>query len=236
MPHRTGWFPSKRDDIIHMADAWNSRLDLHGQSWNVPQDKITGFKDRLAETKTLFAEVKSAGRNPVNTEQCRVMFKELESAMQFLKANFFNSPPRTADELAALFLAVHDGGSTPILPCTVVPGLSLHNTDGHGILVKLFTDAVPSDKRSADHFFGKWGLKPAGRWAAAEEAAGDPRLLTRAPVQAADLPMHFSTSLKRHELLFGLADIGLEVYVTACWQTPRNQEGPYCPIVPRLIA
>jgi hypothetical protein len=219
-----------------MADAWSGQLDLHGQAWSVPPERITGFKDRLAEAKALFAEVKSAVRNPVNTEQCRVMFRELELAMQFLKANFFNSPPRTADELAALLLAVHDGSSTPILPCTVVPGISLHNTDGHGIFIKLLMDAVPSDKRSADHFFGKWGLKPAGRWASAEEAAADPRLLTRAPSQAADLPMHFSTSRKRYELPFGLADIGLEIYVTACWQTPRNQEGPYCPIVPRLIA
>jgi hypothetical protein len=112
MPHRTGWFPARRDDVIHLADAWSGQLDLHGTVWSVP----------------------------------------------------------------------------------------------------------------------------AGRWATAEEAAADPRLLTRPPSQAADLPMHFSTSRKRHELPFSLADIGLEAHVTACWQTPRNQEGPYCPTVPRLIA
>jgi hypothetical protein len=151
--------------------------------------------------------------------------------MQFIKANYFNSPPRTSDEITALLLALHDGSSTPIFPSNVVPGLSLHNTDGHGILVKMFMDAIPSDKRSADHFFGKWGLKIAGRWATLEEAAADPRLLTRPPTQAADLPMYFSTSRKWHELPFRL-----EVYVTVCWQTPRFQDGPYCPIVSRIIA
>jgi hypothetical protein len=58
------------------------------------------------------------------------------------------------------------------------------------MLIKLFMDGVPSDRRSADHFFGKWGLKPAGRWATPEEAAADPRLLTRPPNQAADLPAY----------------------------------------------
>ena len=236
MPHRIGWFPPRRDDVIHMAEAWSAQLDLQGAAWGVPEDKIAGFKGQLAQAKTLLAEVKSGGRSPVNTEQCRIMFRDLTLAMQFLKANFFNAPPRTSDELAGLLLAVHDGSPTPILPCGVVPGVSLHNTDGHGILIKLFMDGEPGDPRSADHFFGKWGLKPLGRWATAEEAAGDPRLLTRPPTQAADLPVHFSTSRKKHELPFNLADIGCEAHVTVCWQTPRNQDGPYCPIVSRIIA
>jgi hypothetical protein len=97
-------------------------------------------------------------------------------------------------------------------------------------------DAVPSDRHSADHYFGKWGLKLPGRWATLEEAAADPRLLIRPPNQAADLPMHFSTSRKWHELPFSLADLRLEIFVTVCRQTPRNQDGPYCPIASRIIA
>jgi hypothetical protein len=219
-----------------MAEAWNGQIDLHGAAWGIPPERITAFKYLLAQTKILFADVKTAGRNSVNTEKCRGLFRELEIAMQFMKANYFNSPPRTSDELIALLLSLHGGSSSPILPSDVVPGLSLHNTDGHGMLIKLFMDGVPLDKRSADHFFGKWGLKPAGRWAALEEAAADPRLLTRPPKQAADLPMHFSTSRKWHELEFSLADLRLELFVTVCWQTPRNQDGPYCPIVSRIIA
>jgi hypothetical protein len=236
MQHRNGWFPTRRDNIIHMADAWSEQLALHGAGWGVSADTIADFQSRLTETKALFAEVKSGNRTPVNTEQCRVLFRELTLAMQFLKANFFNMPPRTGDEFAALLLTVHDGTPTPIPPADVVPGISLHNTDGHGMLVKLFTDAAPADRRSTDHFFGKWGVKPVGRWAAPEEAASDARLLTRPPSKPEDLPMHFSTSRKRHELPFGLEDVGLEAYVTACWQTPRNQDGPYCPIISRLIA
>jgi hypothetical protein len=219
-----------------MAEAWEVQIDLRGQAWGIPQEVITRFKNQLADTKSRFAEVKSAGRNAVNTEQCRLMFRDLGLTMQFIKANYFNSPPRTSDELTALLLSFHDGSSTPIFPSDVVPGLTLHNTDGHSIMLKLFMDAIPSDRRSADHFFGKWGLKPVGRWATPEEAAADPRLLTRPPAQAADLPMYFSTSRKRHELLFSLADLRLEVYVTVCWQTPRFQDGPYCPIVSRIIA
>jgi hypothetical protein len=150
---------------------------------------IARFKSQLAAAKALLAAVKSAGRSAVNTGQCRAAFRELEITMQFIKANYFNSPPRTSDEITALLLSLHDGSSTPIFPSDVVPGLSLHNTNGHGMLIKLFMDAVPPDKRSADHYFGKWGLKLPGRWAALEEAAADPRLLIRPPTQAADLPI-----------------------------------------------
>ena len=232
----TDWLPRSRDALLHMADAWDAELTLHGGTWNVPADKISGFKSQAAAAKTLLAEVKSGNRSPVNTEQCRVCFRELEQTMRFLKNNFFNAPPRTSDEMTALLLHVHDSVTTPIFPGTVVPGLSLHNTDGHGILLKLFTDAEPADKRSADHFFVKWGLKPQGRWATPEEAAQDPRLLVRPPARAEDLPMHVSTSRARHDLPFTLADIGMELHATACWQTPRNQEGPFCAILGKLIA
>jgi hypothetical protein len=46
----------------------------------------------------------------------------------------------------------------------------------------------------------------------------------------------FSLSRKKYELEFGLADIGMEAHITVCWQTPGNQDGPYCPIVSRIIA
>ena len=230
------WMPGRRDDIIHMADAWDAQLTQNGGAWGVLPAKITDFKTLAAEAKTLFAEVKSGARTPVNTEQCRTVFHELQQTMRFLKNNFFNSPPRTSDEMTALLLHVHDSTITPIFPSDVVPGLSLHNTDGHGILLKLFTDAEPQDKRSADHFFVKWGLKPQGRWATPEEAAQDPRLLVRPPARAEDLPMHVSTSRGKHDLPFALADIGMELYATACWQTPRSQDGPYCPILSKIIA
>ena len=236
MPSKFGWFPTRRDDIMHMADAWMRQLEPHGAAWGISPDLIDSFTGKVAGTRALFAEIQSGSRSAITTEQCRVMFRDLELTMQFLKANFFNSPPRTSDEIVALLLSPHDGAYTPIAVPDVIPGVSLHNTDGHGMLVKLFMDAAPSDIRSADHFFGKWGVKPSGRWAAVEEAAADSRLLTRRPAKPEDLPMHFSTSRRKLELPFGLADIGLEAYVTACWQTPRNQDGPYCPIVSRLIA
>ena len=236
MAHYTGWFPARRDDIMHMADTWETQLDSKGTSWGVPADKIAEFKSQKAAAAAMLAEVKSGNRTKVNTEQCRLLFHELGLSMHFLKTNFFNASPRTGDELVALLLSIHDGTPTPIAPCDVVPGLSLHNTDGHGILVKLFRDAEPSGRRSADHFFCKWGLKPVGRWATLEEAATDGRLLIRQPVRADDLPQHFSSGRQKNMLPFNLADIGMEFFATACWQTPRNQDGPYCPIVSRIIA
>ena len=236
MSHRNGWFPTRRDDIIHLADAWIGQLESYGASWGISPDFIDNFKGKVMNAKARLAEVKSSSRNAITTEECRVMFNDLESAMRFMKDNFFHSPPRTSAELVALLIALHDGTPTPIFAADVIPGVSLHGTDGHSLLVKLFMDATPSDIRSADHFFGRWGLKLIGRWATPEEAAADPRLLTRPPTQPEDLPMHFSTGRKKLELPFGLPDIGMEAHVTVCWQTPRNKDGPYCPIVSRIIA
>jgi hypothetical protein len=73
-------------------------------------------------------------------------------------------------------------------------------------------------------------------WAAQEEAAAGGRLLTRQPVRAEDLPQHFSTGRRNNTPPFNLTDIGMEFFASACRQTPRNQDGPYCPIVPRIIA
>jgi hypothetical protein len=236
MAHYTGWFPTRRDDVIHMADDWEAQLDAKGAAWGVSAAQIAEFKSQKAAAAAMLAEVKSGNRTKVNTEQCRLLFHELSLTMHFLKNNFFNSPPRTNDELVSLLLPVHDGTPTPIAPCDVVPGITLHNTDGHGMLVKLFADAEPSDTRSADHFFCKWGVKPAGRWATQEEAAADGRLLTRQPARADDLPQHFSSGRQKNSLPFNLADIGMEFFTSACWQTPRNQDCPYCPIVSRIIA
>jgi hypothetical protein len=230
------WFPTRRDDVIHMADAWAAQLDLHGPDWNVPEAAISDLKNQTQTAKTLLAEVKSGGRTPVNTEQCRTQFRDLESLMRILHGSYFNSPPRTGDERIALLLSLADRHPSPIPRSDTVPGLSLHNTDGHGMLLRLFTDAPPADLRSAHHFFVKWGLKLAGRWASPEEAAADPRLLIRPPVRAEDLPMHFSTKRKTHDLPFSLADISLELFATACWQTPSGEDGPYCPVVSRIIS
>lgn len=219
MPHRTGRLPRKRDGVIHMTGDWNGQIGLHGLAWGIPQERIPGFKNQSADAKTLYAEIKSAGRNSVGTGQCPVSFRELETAMEFLKADCFNPLPRTPDELAAPLLAVRGRSSTSILPSTVAPGLSLHGAGGQGIPVKLLMDAIPPDKRGAYHSFGKRGLKSAGRWAAAEEAAADPRLLAHPPAR-------FSASRKRREVQFTLADAGLEILAAPCRQPPRYQDGP----------
>jgi hypothetical protein len=45
-------------------------MGLHRPAWGIPPERITG----LPESSLLFAEVKSAGRNSVNTGQCRLAF------------------------------------------------------------------------------------------------------------------------------------------------------------------
>jgi hypothetical protein len=61
-----------------------------------------------------------------------------------------------------------------------------------------------------------------------------------APANALEITLfrpEFSRFRAYHkEAAFSLDDLRLEVYATAYWQTPRFQDGPYCPIVSRVIA
>ncbi|MDR2479913.1 MAG: hypothetical protein LBD48_11450 [Treponema sp.] len=82
----------------------------------MPALKITEFKSQKAAAAVMLAEVKSGNRTKVNTEQCRLLFHELRLTM-----HFFNSPPRTNDELVAFLLSIHDGTPTPIELCDMVP-------------------------------------------------------------------------------------------------------------------
>jgi hypothetical protein len=230
------WFPEKRSGVIHMADIWIVQLDADGILWGVPPGKMTKLKQMTAAAKTLLAELTSGNRSQASTERCHAVFIELETLMRSIKDTYFNSPPRTSDELAALLLSSPDDLPDIIPRSDVAPGLSLHNSNDHEVLCRFFMDAVPADHRSVDHFFVKWGVKPVDRWATGEEAGADGRLLTRPPIRARDLPEHFSTGRKTHILTFGPADVGMELFATACWQTPRNEDGPYCPIVSKLIS
>ena len=48
MAHKTGWFPARRDGIIHRGGAWSGQTDLHSQAWGIPPDRIAAFKNRPA--------------------------------------------------------------------------------------------------------------------------------------------------------------------------------------------
>jgi hypothetical protein len=46
MPHYNGWFPRKRDDIIHRGDSGEGQIDLHGQAWGHSAPRIDGIGER----------------------------------------------------------------------------------------------------------------------------------------------------------------------------------------------
>ena len=48
MAHKTGWFPARRDGIIHRGGAWSGQTDLHSQAWGIPLDRISAFKNQPA--------------------------------------------------------------------------------------------------------------------------------------------------------------------------------------------
>jgi hypothetical protein len=48
MPQYNGWFPRRRDGIIHLGDAWEVQIDLYGAIWGIPPELIARFKSQLA--------------------------------------------------------------------------------------------------------------------------------------------------------------------------------------------
>jgi hypothetical protein len=110
------WLPGKREDKLALANNWLEILALKATPWGIPAAEVTGPGSLTAltqEATTSLTVVKSSERTPVAVTKCRVDFKTLLAKMQYIKKLYFNSPPRTDEDLSALGLKPPDTTHTP---------------------------------------------------------------------------------------------------------------------------
>jgi hypothetical protein len=59
--------------------------------------------------------------------------------------------------------------------------------------------------------------------------------LRRIPQSVDELPKGIFTRRRTHTFHFELADSGKIAYFSACYENPKGDPGPYCPIISRVI-
>lgn len=237
MAKSSDWLPPSRIGQLEMAKDWNAVLPQKAASWGLPAADVQELTSLTDAAAALLDQAMSAERTAVITAQCNEAFDFLKAKMRFIKERYFHVPPLTNDDLVSLGLKPKDPVRTPIGAPDIQPQITITGPAQH-VLDLHFSpaDGVASkDPRALDQYVVRWGLMLPSGPAAPEQAAADPRLLTKVPAREVDFPMVFTTKRRTHRMDLNLDDSGKTLYITACYQNHAGAAGSYCPIVSRLI-
>jgi hypothetical protein len=237
MPKSTDWLSSTRSGQIEMAKNWNTLLSSKGTAWGVPAADITELQTMTRTAQDLLDLAMSAERTAAITAQCNEAFDYLKAKMRFIKERHFHVPPLTNDDLVSLGLKPKDPHRTPIGEPDIQPQITISSPGPHVLDLHLrpAEGMTSADPRSLDHFLVRWGIMLPSGPASPEQAAADPRLLSKVPARPEDFPMVFTNKRRTHRMEFNLDDSSKTLYATACYQNPGGLDGTYCPIISRLI-
>ncbi|GHV55355.1 hypothetical protein AGMMS49579_17990 [Spirochaetia bacterium] len=232
----TNWLPGTRVGQLALARQWKAVLTASASGWSIPAADVTAFTGLITTAAAALEKVQDkATRTHVDAVACDAAFKELAAKMRYLKNNYFNSPPRTASELASLELS-------PRNPPTDVPPPRNQVTAKHRplgdhlieLVIEIVGDVVTDNKASDYGFSVYWGIMPAGG-ASVEAATGRKRELLQAPVGGEDLPFSRFTRKKKEVFDFDSADRGKTVYFCLRLENAKGQVGPWGPILDTVI-
>lgn len=237
MPKNADWLPTTRLEQLEMAKNWNRILAAKGSAWGVPAADGGELQTMITAAQGLLDMAMSADRTATITAQCNEAFDFLKAKMRFIKERYFHVPPLMNDDLISLGLKPKDTARTPIGRPDIQAHITIASPGPH-ILDLHFHHAegmISADPRSLDHFLIRWGVMLAAGPATQEQAAADPRLLTKIPSRPEDFPMVLTNKRRTHRMELNLDDSGKILFATACFQNPGGIDGPYCPIISRLI-
>ncbi|MHC6203760.1 hypothetical protein ACYULU_11265 [Breznakiellaceae bacterium SP9] len=232
----TSWLPGSRVGQLAMAKQWMIVLTAKAVDWNVPVADVTvlGALTTAAEAALEKMQDKTL-RTRVDSVVCAEAFKALVAKMRYLKNNYFNWPPRTAEELAML------GLSPPNLHTDVPPPQNqvtakLRPLGDHLIqlVIQVVGDVITDTKGSDYGYRVYWGIMPVGG-ASLEAAAGRERELMRAPQSGTDLPFSKFSRKKREVFDFSGDDRGKTVYFCIRFENAKGQSGPWGPMLGTVI-
>ncbi|GHT82753.1 hypothetical protein FACS1894137_02250 [Spirochaetia bacterium] len=107
MKGHSDWLKGSRAKKLKKAKLWVSVLRVKGSEWGIDALAVTEpFAALTIRADTALGEVSDKStRTHLAVVHCREVFKELDKRMRFIKNNFFQSPPRTPEDLALVELA-----------------------------------------------------------------------------------------------------------------------------------
>jgi hypothetical protein len=231
------WLPGARAEQIEMAKNWIGILTASPAEWQFPPAELA----RLQAAETVAAAsldiVMSADRTQALTAKCNEDFDALKAVMRDIKDRYFKIPPLDNAALVAFGLKPKDGTRTPVRRPDIQLEILVSSPGVHQLTLHFSSQAgaVSADPRSLKTRRTRGGIMLPTGPATPEEAAADPRLLTKVPARPEDLPMIIDENRKTHGLNLRVDDTGKTFYYSGCYLNSAHEEGPYCPIPSRLI-
>jgi hypothetical protein len=234
------WWPTKREQMLEMADAWNMELAKPGvaASWGVPANYVQEFATKTLIARAALEIAVSSDRNSdTATARCKAAFMDLGVGARFIKNHFFRMPPMSQTDWLTMKLELVKERSAVPRP-HLIPSQDLIS---EGVRLLRSRLALPRDgvidKRSYHHFEYAWGLigaaQPLDGQAGAR--ASDPRLLQIMPARPEDCPVHDTTARRAHDFEFQVGDSGKTFCCFYRAMNEKGEGGPWSDIVTRIV-
>jgi hypothetical protein len=233
----TDWYPTSRDDQLHLAKTWNSIFMTQGYTWNIPPERMTQLQSDANAAQTILDKVKSGERTPADVVLCNEIFNAMATEMRFIKRHFLLMPPLTLPDFATLLLPLPDAAHTPIPPPTGQPVLTITYHGGPHLLAVHFAalqGTEPPDRRGDYGYSLYRGIMPQGG-ATLEQAASVKHYLMNEPLSGEEL-LHYRFTRRRKELVdFDANESGMKVYFCARYENQKGEHGIWGPIESAII-
>jgi hypothetical protein len=226
------WFPGTREGQLNMAKVWISVIQSRGSGWGIPAAVLADLAAAYTEAQLILQTALSADRTPTITTECQRIFGILAEKMRFIKDRYFKSPPLVDEDYTALLLNVPDMIRTPRGTPRAQKTAEIRRS-GTAMLILRYKYAEGTEDFADPHTdircqvrYGVLpppGIEPAGKD------------LSKAPADAEDLPMVFSTQRKKDIINFAPNDSGKTAYFDIRIENGNQGYGPWCPIFHAVI-
>ena len=231
----TNWLPGTRVGQLAMAKLWAAVLTDKAAEWHIDLAReIEPFKELIAPAEAALEKVQDkSSRTHVDSVNCETAFKALAEKMRYIKNNFFNSPPRTAGDLALLELSPRDPPSDIKPPLSVVGVKSRPLANG---LIEALMETVGDSAKDSDASY--YGYRV---FVGIEDAGGEGKLskfgkyLVTPPQSGTELTYSFYTKRKRDVVQCDEPDRGKKLWLCVKLENGKGQTGPWGPLFWTII-
>jgi hypothetical protein len=237
MAQRMDWYPSSRDEQLHLVKTWNTVFAAQGPTWGIPPEHITQLINDAQAAQTILDKVKSGERTPADVIQCNVVFKDMETEARFIKKHYLLMPPLTPANFATLLLALPDEIHTPVGPPTGQPSLTVTYPGGPHLLMVHCAPLLgtePPDTRGDYGYALYRGIMPQGG-ATLEQAAGIKHYLMTEPLSGGEMLHYRFTRRKKEAVDFDASESGMTAYFCSRYENQKGQIGVWGPVVGAVI-
>ena len=239
MSTRTDWLPRSRTDLLAMCRNWIAYLiEALRLAWGIPETEFTELVNLYNAAEALLVKTQDeAERTHVIIVECQAAFKALSAKMRFFRNHYFQIPPLTEGDWAALGFRRKDPHPTPTPAPDGVPAATLSYPGGpHAMIIHL--GPMPGTQELAvesDYGYAIYiGIMPPGG-ATLEQAASDKHYLMKPPLDGKGLLYYRFTRRRKEKLLFDAADAGMIVYVCCRYENRKGETGQWGPVAYAVI-